>query len=286
MSAWITRIAVRKQLTAMSCSLFDIGVLRSNAHMILRDGWSGDQTIAALNWLRRENARGAHIFVRPHGVHRLSLTDDLSADAIAGMKEIGFWPALVVETSPANFQVWLNHGRVLDQELSTQVAKELARRFVGDPSSADWRHFGRLAGFTNQKPGRRLGDELPPFVRLREWSGRIYDQAEDFLTQVAALAAATRTERQARRASRSFIQDGSIRRLADFHSDPRYGGDLHRADMAWALYASSRGLSEAQIETEILYARDLSKKGGPGRQLQYAERTAEKAVATARPFHP
>jgi len=49
MSAWITRIAVRKQLTAMSCSLFDIGVLRSNAHMILRDGWSGDQTIAALN---------------------------------------------------------------------------------------------------------------------------------------------------------------------------------------------------------------------------------------------
>jgi len=110
MSAWITRIAVRKQLTAMSCSLFDIGVLRSNAHMILRDGWSGDQTIAALNWLRRENARGAHIFVRPHGVHRLSLTDDLSADAIAGMKEIGFWPALVVETSPQNFQVWLNHG--------------------------------------------------------------------------------------------------------------------------------------------------------------------------------
>lgn len=270
----------------MRCSLFNIGVLRSNAHMILRDGWSGDQTIDALNWLQRENARGAHIFVRPHGVHRLSLTDDLSADAIARMKEIGFWPALIVETSPANFQVWLNHGRVLDQELSTQVAKELARRFVGDPSSADWRHFGRLAGFTNQKPGRRLGDELPPFVRLREWSGRIYDQAEDFLTQVAALVATTRTERQARRASRSFIQDGSIRRLADFHSDFRYGDDLHRADMAWALYASSRGLSEAQIETEILSARDLSKKGGLGRQLQYAERTAEKAVATARPFHP
>jgi len=52
MSAWITRIAVRKQLTAMSCSLFDIGVLRSNAHMILRDGWSGttaeDLTIVLL----------------------------------------------------------------------------------------------------------------------------------------------------------------------------------------------------------------------------------------------
>jgi len=145
------------------------------------------------------------------------VTDDLSADAIAGMKEIGFWPALIVETSTQNFQVWLNHGRVLDQERSTQVAKELARRFVGDPSSADWRHFGRLAGFTNQKPGRRLGDELPPFVRLREWSGRIYDQAEDFLTQVAALAAAT--------CIAPTWRGRCTRRAADFQkhkSKPRY----------------------------------------------------------------
>jgi hypothetical protein len=133
--------------------------------MILRDGWSGDQTIAALNWLRRENARGAHIFVRPHGVHRLSLTDDLSADAIAGMKEIGFWPALVVETSPQNFQVWLNHGRILsDHTFSTQAAKELARRFEGDPSSADWRHFWSACGLHESEAEEALA-ERPPTVR-------------------------------------------------------------------------------------------------------------------------
>ena len=73
------------------------------------------------------------------------------------MTDAGFQPAAVVETSPGNFQVWLNHGRILsDRTFSTQAAKELARRFGGDPSSADWRHFGRLAGFTNQKPNRRL----------------------------------------------------------------------------------------------------------------------------------
>jgi len=40
--------------------------------------------------------------------------------------------------------------------------------------------------------------------------------------------------------------------LTDFHGDPRYEGDLHRADMAWALNAGSRGLSEKQIRDELL----------------------------------
>lgn len=155
MSASVTRSVVRKQLCAMGCELFEIGVLRMDGRMLLRSGWSADRIDAALAWLRRENARGAQIFVRPHGTHALSLVDDLSAETITRMTDARFQPAAVVETSPGNFQVWLNHGRTLfDRTFSTRAAKELARRFGGDPSSADWRHFGRLAGFTNQKPRR------------------------------------------------------------------------------------------------------------------------------------
>ena len=99
-------------------------------------------------------------------------------DAIARMTDDGFQPVLVLETSPGNFQTWLNHGRILsDHTFSTQAAKELARRFGGDPSSADWRHFGRLAGFTNQKPKRRLRNGLAPFVRLHRSEGSTYDAA-------------------------------------------------------------------------------------------------------------
>src|SRR6202047_2427749 len=62
------------------------------------------------------------------------LVDDLNIDAIARMTDRRFQPALVVETSPGNFQAWASHGRVLsDHTFSTQVAKELARRFGGDP---------------------------------------------------------------------------------------------------------------------------------------------------------
>ena len=59
---------------------------------------------------------------------------------------------------------------MLAEALSTQAAKHLAERFGGDLGSADWRHFGRLAGFTNPKPNRRLASGLQPFARLLEAS--------------------------------------------------------------------------------------------------------------------
>ncbi|MGH9344431.1 MAG: DNA-primase RepB domain-containing protein [Terriglobia bacterium] len=215
----------------------------------------------------------------------MSLVDDLSIGTIARMTDAGFQPALVVETSPDNFQTWLNHGRIVfDHLISTQAAKELAQRFGGDPSSADWRHFGRLAGFTNQKPERRLESGVQPFVRLRESNGRVYSAAPDFLLEVTALAAKSRPQREVCGEHRSNFDDG-IRHLADFHSDPRYSGDLHQADMAWALHAASRGLSEEQIRDEILNARDLSKKGHSARQRNYAKRTAIKAITIAQPPH-
>jgi RepB DNA-primase N-terminal domain len=277
MSSDITRSQVRRQLAAMACDNFDIGILRPDGRMLLREKWTLGQIEQAIQRLKLENARGAHIFVRPHGIHALSLIDDLSVEAIVRMTDAGFEPTLVVETSPRNFQVWLNHGRTLDRNVSSCAAKELAKRFGGDLSSADWRHFGRLAGFTNRKPERLLRNGIAPFACLRESDGRIYDAAREFLTEVKALA-----EKAAKRASRTTSQEtlnnNSARTLAEFHGDLRYEGDLHRADMAWALHAASYGLSEAEIKDTIFHARDLSKKGRIERQFKYAERTAIKAV--------
>jgi RepB DNA-primase from phage plasmid len=269
----------------MAFDYFDIGILRPDGRMLLREAWTVRQIEEAVQRLRRENARGAHIFVRPHGVHPLSLVDDVGVDAIARMTDAGFQPALVVETSPQNFQVWLNHGRILfDRNFSTRAAKELARRFGGDPSSADWRHFGRLAGFTNQKPKRRLPNGLSPFVRLRGSEGRIYSAAPEFLEEVKSLAKTSSVERAARTTARFSSTEDSVRPLAEFHRDPRHDGDMHRADMAWAVHAASRGLPKQQIRDEILNARDLSKKVAPRRQFDYAQRTAIKALSTVQPL--
>src|SRR5947207_5531477 len=100
------------------------------------------------------------------------------------MKREGFVPAVLVETSPCNFQAWLNHGKELERSLSTAVAKTLAAKFHGDLGSADWRHFGRLAGFTNCKEKHRQPDGYFPYVLLREASGSTYEKGAGFVAEV------------------------------------------------------------------------------------------------------
>jgi hypothetical protein len=177
------------QLEAMGATSFDVGVKRFDGTMILREGWGAKQVLKALLWLRRENLNQGHIYIRPAGLHGLSLVDDLTAAAIQRMKAEGFASAAVVESSPGNFQAWLKHGQVLTEALSTQAAKQLAERFGGDRGIADWRHFGRLAGFTNPKPNRRLASGLQPFARLLEASGKVYRQAPVFIVEVKAALA-------------------------------------------------------------------------------------------------
>ena len=268
------------QLEALGAERFDIGVKRLDGTMILREGWSARQVLKSLLRLRRENLNRSHIYVRPSGAHGLNLVDDLKAAAIARMKAAGFEPAAVVETSPGNFQAWLKHGLVLDEAASTRAAKLLAERYGGDPSSADWRHFGRLAGFTNPKPNRQLESGMQPFARLVEANGQVYRQVPVFVAEVRAAmddAAVSETGGDDG-AGQGAPEMPPLRPLEEFHSDPRYGGDLHRADLAWARHAAAMGLSAAEIRATLLQARDLSKKGNLKRQQEYAGRTADKAV--------
>jgi DNA primase RepB-like protein len=249
--------------------------------MILREGQGAIEIEEAIKWFRHENGKGAHIYIRPAGTHSLSLIDDLTADAIERMKAEGFEPAVVVETSPNNFQAWLNHGQILEASMSTRTAKHLAERFGGDPSSADWRHFGRLAGFTNPKQERKLPSGMRPFARLRSAKGRVYSQAAKFLARIAEDEQHQREtmkgEPPHRRMRRREERVG-VKALKEFHDDPIYAGDLHRADMAWAQHAAGCGLTLEQIRDELLNGRDLSKKGNHKRQVEYVTRTAEKAL--------
>jgi RepB DNA-primase from phage plasmid len=278
-SGVIVERLVRIQLRAMGCEHFDIGIKRDGGEMILRESQGAIHIEKAIKWLRHENAKGAHIYIRPAGAHGLSLLDDLSSEAIERMKTEGYEPAVVVETSPNNFQAWLNHGQILHSSTSTRAAKVLAERFGGDPSSADWRHFGRLAGFTNPKRERQLPSGMRPFAWLRSATGHIYPKAAEFVASIAS--SELRQERQGgespRRRRRQARHSGLVS-LEEFHRASGYSGDLHRADMAWAKHAAGRGLTLEQIKDELLTGRDLSKKGSRKRQLEYAERTARKAI--------
>ena len=53
----------------------ELGVLRANGAMLLRERITGRFVIEALTWLRHENAGGAHIFVRPAGLSPFTLIE-------------------------------------------------------------------------------------------------------------------------------------------------------------------------------------------------------------------
>jgi hypothetical protein len=176
-----TRDAVERQLRAMNSGLYEVGLFRpatdgKQAEMLPRT-WDQRTLLDSLSWLRWQNSQGRNIYVRPAGEHHLSLVDDLTADSVLRMKKDGFAPSVVVETSPGNLQAWLNHGEVLPKDLSTAAARALAQQFGGDKGAADWRHFGRLSGFTNRKSKYQGPNGLYPFVHLIEAQGMVYPEA-------------------------------------------------------------------------------------------------------------
>jgi len=159
---------VERQLAAMGAERYEVGVKRADGRMVplvLRPG----AVLRRVAWLERENAARADVFVRPAGSVGLVLVDDLDAAGLAQMAFDGLTPAVVVQTSPTprGYQAWVRLSDVpIAPALASAAARELAARYGGDPNSAAWRHYGRLAGFTNRKPKHRRSDGTYPVVAL------------------------------------------------------------------------------------------------------------------------
>lgn len=286
-----THEAVLHQAKAMDAGVFEVGLFKpaidgqpAQPEMLLRT-WDLETLLESIPWLKFQNVEGRNIYIRPKGEHSLSLLDDLTANTLEAMKHSGFTPALIIETSPDNFQAWLNHGKALPRDVSTATARALAEKFHGDPGSADWRHFGRLSGFTNRKLSHKLDGGRYPFVRLVHATGEIYPEAKAFVASVESQLATEGAERERQRArfrnSPLLRISGPVKTIGDFRGDAKYRGDGNRIDLAYAIYALSHGVSEDQVRSAIA-SRDLTKKGTEKRQAEYVERTLTKALHSLR----
>jgi hypothetical protein len=262
------------QVQALHSDLYEVGVFDSHLRRMTLRTWDPDRLSQSLPWLRHENANGKDIYVRPYGEHAMSLVDDLTADGVTKMVAAGVQPAAVIETSPGNFHAWVHHGKVLPKDVSTQIARDLASEFGGDRKAADWRHFGRLAGFTNQKPAHRKENGHQPYCRLLEATGETYARASEFIDRAEAFVAMEKVIVAQRR---EVYSKGAEKPIDAFRADPRYGGDGHRIDYAYSLYALSNGVSEQQVAA-ALATRDLSKKGTPAQQQKYIDGTIQKVL--------
>ena len=163
-----TQLAVHRQLAAMDAPGYEVGIYQQK--MMIRV-YSPSQLLNSIGWLRHKNATGHHIYIRPADSLGIVLLDDLDSQSISRLRRAGLEPAVVLETSPNNYQCWIrlihNHQRrPICSDLIGKLLTKLAADYDADPHCADWRHFGRLAGFTNQKPAHRHHGRAP-FVLLR-----------------------------------------------------------------------------------------------------------------------
>jgi len=168
--------AVRRQIAAMPNDLYLIRLIHHQTRRAFPGErlWSASQLIhpATLRFLRVRNREGCDVYVQPYAENGnpgyvLVDLDQRDQEVIQTMRADGLAPCVVLQTSPGNLQVWLHvTATPLEPSVASSIGRQLAQRYGGDLASTDWRHLGRLAGFTNQKPQRRNQRGYAPWVRV------------------------------------------------------------------------------------------------------------------------
>ena len=168
--------AIRRQLAAMPQDLYLVRLI----HHATRRAFPGERLWTAaqlgqqstVQFLRIRNREGCDVYIQPYADNRnagyiLLDLDHSDTATLERMRVNGHQPCVVLQTSPGHLQVWIQVSAVwLEPATATAIARQLAHTYGGDLASADWRHLGRLAGFTNQKPLRRQSNGYAPWVRL------------------------------------------------------------------------------------------------------------------------
>ena len=174
---FITLQAIRRQLVAMPHELYLIRLI----HHTTRESFSGERLwtapqlgyAPAVRFLRMRNREGCDIYIQPYAAqdqnagYILVDLDRTNPAVIESMRANGHDPCVVLQTSPGHLQAWIHLSTSpLEPAVATAIGKQLARIYGGDLASTDWRHLGRLAGFTNQKPQRRTPGGYAPWVKI------------------------------------------------------------------------------------------------------------------------
>lgn len=165
-----TAQAVRRQLQAMGCDHYEVGIRDAETGKMMNKEWPAGEVVKNVPWLKRMNAMGSDIYIRPQGDSNLVLVDDVDGVTVEQMTEDGCKPALVIETSPKNHQAWVKLTQERSADVRKEIAQGLAKKYDADPNSADAKHYGRLAGFTNRKPEHQEYGRSP-YVLCRQSSG-------------------------------------------------------------------------------------------------------------------
>lgn len=300
----LTMQAISRQLAAMPYDLYRLRLIHNQTRRPLPGQrlWTPDELLRPANvrFLRIRNREGFDVYIHPDNFdqnagYTLLDLDGADTGVLHRMRNHGHHPCLVLQTSPGHLQAWIHVSTSsLEPCIATTIARQLARTYGGDPASADWRHLGRLAGFTNQKPARRTTDGYAPWVKIVHARVGLAPQASALLESARkwrpALEFAERSSLQspdlAPRSTRmtaaeaDMIYHNCVRRWRIAQRFPR--PDWSIVDLWVTRHLLSLGLPTAQVEDILRFGspRFPRQHGDPD---NYLRRTLARA---AFPFPP
>lgn len=254
-------------------------------------GFSPDELEAHIPEMLRFQKRGENIYYTPLSDDRHHiLIDDMTRDSLKKLQEDGFRPAVVLESSPGNYQCLLTiprQGTEFDRDVGNRITERLNREY-GDKKLCGCIHPHRAPGFENRKPKHRREDGGYPQVKLlfaeRRECGKALALARRIDHEYAEAAEKRKAERRTfpmpdfrpgDTASAYYAHLENIRRHLTIE-------DYSRVDAMIALRLRSNGHSRESVEETIRTCAPTIRETQTGRNWQrYAERTADYAFGPA-----
>ena len=174
-------------MTAMDCAQFIVRLVEAKNGKQETRQWSGLELLRSLAWLKRMNARGYDVTVRPAGPHGLLLLDGLQQADVQRLDARGWQGTAVVEVQRGRFQAWIKlSGQPVADALRGQAASRLAAEFCHSGSGITVAEFGALAGLTCHAP-RMAEGSAARYALLHASSGAVAAAAAPCLERMAHL---------------------------------------------------------------------------------------------------
>lgn len=239
---------------------------------------------STVRFLRIRNREGCDVYIQPYADRQnagyilldLDHGDPATLDL---MRANGHEPCVVLQTSPGHLQAWIQLSALpLQPSVATAIARHLAHKYQGDLASADWRHLGRLAGFSNQKPHRCQDNGYAPWVRLLYAHAGFASQASSLVLMAEGQARDAGNAPVTRSVGRHYAKHGVIPAGDPSPASTVYQVWLNRLHIPPRFPQPDWSIADKWIAKELLQQgtpaaaiADLLREGSPGFPRRHAD---------------
>ena len=254
-------------------------------------GFTAEELAAHLPEMLRLQQRGENIYYTPLSEDRHHiLIDDMTRESMERLYADGFRPAVVLESSPGNYQCVLTIPKLQsphNRDVGNRITERL-NKLYGDPKLSGCIHPHRAPGFDNLKPKHRREDGSFPKVKLLQAEKRECAKAQELARQIEREYAVAEVQRRQTQPlpvpAHAHPGDSTAAYYAHYENIRQHLAleDLSRVDAMIALRLRATGHSQQAVAETVRQCAPTIREKNEGRNWQrYAERTAAYAFSVA-----